>query len=32
MGTILDEPEEIRLPEKDIVPMNGLPDNFDSRQ
>jgi|JI102314DRNA_FD_contig_31_5427174_length_205_multi_2_in_0_out_0_1 hypothetical protein len=32
MGTILDVPEELKLPEKDITPINGLPENFDSRE
>jgi cathepsin B len=32
MGTFLDEPEEMKLPEKNIIPMNGLPENFDSRE
>jgi hypothetical protein len=32
MGTIMDVPEGLKLPEKDITPMNGLPENFDSRE
>ena len=31
MGTILDEPEEVKLPLKEVTPINGLPENFDSR-
>jgi uncharacterized protein (DUF1015 family) len=32
MGTILDEPEEIKLPLLEVEPMSGLPESFDSRQ
>ena len=33
MGTYLDTPEYMKLPEKDIVPLeSGIPTNFDSRE
>ncbi len=32
MGTILDVPEGLKLPEKELETMAGLPENFDSRE
>jgi len=32
MGTIMETPEELRLPERDIETNAALPENFDSRE
>jgi hypothetical protein len=31
LGAYLDTPDYLKLPEKDIVPVEGLPTEFDSR-
>jgi hypothetical protein len=32
MGTIMQVPEDLKLPEKLVVVLNDLPENFDSRE
>lgn len=31
LGTYLDTPDYLKLPEREIIPIEGLPDSFDSR-
>jgi hypothetical protein len=31
LGTYLDTPDYLKLPLKEIIPIEGLPDSFDSR-
>lgn len=31
LGTYMDTPDYLKLPEKEIIPVEGIPESFDSR-